>query len=181
MVWATSLALVQKVVVAIDLTAVIPGLPDQLRLPSIFLGPRTQWALLPGIETTGLDVKAPTYRAKPELVTILGHWDQFALQLADLRILAGIARQHLRQLQFSRIQRMPTDAEPLRYLRYQIPRSVMWATASRLNSSLKLAFPIVVFCPQKGDMTTSGCNLFKPKNCPNRRGVRSPLSRFRRS
>lgn len=28
------------------------------------------------------------------------------------------------------------------------PRSVIWATASRLNSSLKLDFPVVASCPQ---------------------------------
>ena len=36
---------------AIDLATVIPGLPQQLRLPSIFPCPRAQRALLPGIKT----------------------------------------------------------------------------------------------------------------------------------
>ncbi len=76
-VQAAGLTLIQQVVVqlavAIDLTTVVPGLPDQLCLPSIFLGPRAQWALLPSIETVGLDAQAPTHRLNPELVTMLGN------------------------------------------------------------------------------------------------------------
>ncbi|EIZ77390.1 hypothetical protein WSK_4052 [Novosphingobium sp. Rr 2-17] len=51
-----------------DLATVVPGLPDQLRLPSIFLGPLAQRTLLPGIETA----KAPP----PEPPTTL--WQFFS-------------------------------------------------------------------------------------------------------
>ena len=46
-------------------------LPDQLFLPSVFLGPRAQWALLPSIETAGLDAQVPTHRPNPERITML--------------------------------------------------------------------------------------------------------------
>jgi hypothetical protein len=62
-----------KFAVAINLAAVVPGLPDQLRLPSIFLSPLTQRTLLPSIEAAGLAAKAPTHRPHPELVTMLGN------------------------------------------------------------------------------------------------------------
>lgn len=42
------------------LAADVPGPPDQLGPPSIFLSPLAQRALLPGIKTTGLDAQADT-------------------------------------------------------------------------------------------------------------------------
>ncbi|GGZ17764.1 hypothetical protein GCM10011614_35320 [Novosphingobium colocasiae] len=81
---------------------------------------------------------------------------QLALQLADLGILARIAGYDLRQLPLPRIQRVRTDPEALRDLRYRIPafgdlghRITPFGKLRRgLNSSLKFGFPIIASCPQ---------------------------------
>jgi hypothetical protein len=71
--------------------------------------------------TTGRPAYHPSTMLKIYLHGYLGHPGQFALQLADLGILAGIARHHLRQLPLPCVQRMLTDAEPVRNFRYRIP------------------------------------------------------------
>jgi hypothetical protein len=145
---------------------------DQLGLLDIFPCTLAQRILLPYIKSAGLDAQAPAHHPNFKLVAMLGnehvshfeslakyavtfediarlcHLGQFALQLPDLGVLAGNARHHLREPPLPGTQRVLADAEPLRNLRYRLTKLGDLGTTSRLNSSLKLGFPIVASCPQ---------------------------------
>ena len=74
---ATGLAVIQQVIVllavAIDLAAVVPGPPDQLRLPGIFPSPLAQRALLPCIVATWLHSEAPAHCPHAKTIAMLGN------------------------------------------------------------------------------------------------------------
>lgn len=74
---AAGLAVIQQVIVqlaiTIDLAAVVPGLPDQRRLPGIFPSPLAQRALLPSIETAGLHGEAAAHCPHAKAIAMLGN------------------------------------------------------------------------------------------------------------
>ena len=62
-----------KLTVAIDLVAVISGLPDQPGLPGIFPGALAQRGLPPCVVAAGLHSQAAAHRPNPEMITMLGN------------------------------------------------------------------------------------------------------------